>query len=296
MRLKTAKSITVLLVVLLFSLNAHSWSRVEDFNEGEVGESVQTTGGMDNSAGGTLHSDEQSLDGSLVAKMSINEGKTGFGGWGGIIRFPEKLRIGDSYWVQFYMYIPSNFNIDTPTNGSLKFLRVHTATPVSNNAGYMDFQFMDDDTQRDAVYRYIKEGGEKSWLEIASANERERLIPRDRWFKVELALTLGVIPKAEGGKSSVRYWVDDELVWNGENAQTLSGEDHFADALYIFTYWNGGAPKSQSLYIDNFIMTSDTPSNRDSAGFPFIGDRGLVTLGRDGNIVPPSRVEEFSVE
>lgn len=93
MRLKTAKSITVLLVVLLFSLNAHSWSRVEDFNEGEVGESVQTTGGMDNSAGGTLHSDEQSLDGSLVAKMSINEGKTGFGGWEVLLDFPKNCEL-----------------------------------------------------------------------------------------------------------------------------------------------------------------------------------------------------------
>ncbi|MHA7808367.1 MAG: hypothetical protein ACX933_01055 [Marinobacter adhaerens] len=292
--------VLIFITLAMLSLNLEAWTREEGFNEGDVGQSVQSTGAMDDAAGGTKYSAEQSFDGTLSAKMSIAAGATGFGSWGGIVNFPNDLRSGDSYWVQFYMYIPDSFYISTPTNGSLKFLRIRTATAQGSNGGYNDFQIMDDGTRADAVYRFIKEGvWDRGWMEIGSSSERSTLLPRDRWFKVELALSFGVSPVSEGGNSYVRLWIDDQLVWNGTNAQTLSGSDHIADALYIFTYWNGDAPQSQSLYIDNLIMTSDTPSNRDSRGNPYIGDRGIS--GSGGEVVepataPPARIEGLTVE
>jgi hypothetical protein len=286
------------LLALLFSSNSNAWSVVEDFNSGTDGQSVMETGAMDDAAGGTLHSASPSLDGSLSAKMSISGGTTGFGSWGGIINFPSSLGSGDSYWVQFYMYIPSSFYISTPTNGSLKFLRVRTKTAEGPMGGFNDFQIIDDGSEADSVYRYIKEGvenrGDRGWLKIGSADERSTLLPRDQWFKVELALSFGVIPLAEGGNSYVRAWVNDDLIWNGANAQTLSESGDTANALYMFTYWNGEAPKTQSLYIDNLIMTSDIPSNRDQQGFPYIGNRGG---GQQPSLYsPPVSVKDFRVE
>lgn len=298
MRLTGAFFALPLLAGMFFSGNSQAWSRVEDFNDGATGQSVQATGAMDDAAGGTRYSNEQSLDGSLVAKMSIEGGVEGFGAWGGILNFPSKLTSGDSFWVQFYMYIPSGFSISTPGNGSLKFLRVRTTTPGGGNGGFNDFQMMDDNTNTDAVYRFIKEGvangPDYGWFNIASADERGKLLPKGRWFKVELALRFGVSPMSEGGSSYVRLWVDDNLVWNGTSVQTLAGSGDVADALYMFTYWNGYAPKSQSLYIDNLIMRSDMPSNRDSRGFAYIGDRGIVT--GNGETSPPAPVESLSIE
>jgi hypothetical protein len=286
-----------LLIMSFSAANSYAWSIDENFNDGVVGQSVQQGGAMDDAAGGTKYSDEQSLEGGLAAKMSIAAGQTGFGSWGGIVNFPSSLNSGDRYWVQFYMYIPSDFRIYTPTNGSLKFLRVRTVTPNGSNAGYNDFQIMDDGTNDDAVYRYIKEGvWDRGWMQVGRANERSTILPRDQWFKVELALSFGVTPLSEGGNSYVRYWVNDKLVWNGTGAQTLSGSDHIADALYIFTYWNGEAPKSQSLYIDSLVMTSDTPSNRDSQGFAYIGDRGVAPGEGEQAVSPPAKIEDLSVE
>ena len=292
-------SVFLFVYLVTFSGNSQAWSRVIDFNDGSVGASVQTTGGLDDAGGGTKFSNEVTLDGTLSAKMSIAEGAEGFGSWGGILNFPSDLRTGDEFWVQFYMYIPESFYISTPSNGSLKFLRIRTATTGGSNGGYNDFQIMDDGTNADAVYRFIKEGvWDRGWMQIGKASERSKLLPRNRWFKVELALSFGVSPVSEGGNSYVRYWVNDELVWNGNYAQTLSGSGHIADALYIFTYWNGKAPKTQSLYIDNIVMTSSTPQNRDSQGFPYIGDRGIGDIPTDGDDIdsPPAKVEKFSVE
>lgn len=286
-----------LIYFLTFSSNSHAWTKVVDFNDGVVGESTQTTGGFDDAGGGTKFSDEVTLDGTLSAKMTIAGGTEGFGSWGGILNFPSDLRSGGEYWVQFYMYIPDSFYIYTPTNGSLKFLRIRTVTSGGSNGGYNDFQIMDDGTNADAVYRFIKEGvWDRGWMPIGSASERSKLLPRNQWFKVELALSFGTSPVSEGGNSYVRYWVNDELVWNGTQAQTLSGSGDIADALYIFTYWNGKAPKTQSLFIDSLIMTSDTPQNRDAQGFPYIGDRGIDQFIGDDVKAPPAKMEEFFVE
>lgn len=297
MRAPNFYSYFIVIAALLVSFNAYSWTRVEDFDNGSVGKSVQSTGAMDDAAGGTVYSADRSVTGSMSAKMSIAGGVEGFGSWGGILNFPSKLVSGDSFWVQFFMFIPSSFSIKTPGNGSLKFLRVRTATPSGGNGGFNDFQMMDDGTSTDAVYRFIKEGvangPDYGWFNIASASERGKLLPRDRWFKVELALRFGVSPMSEGGMSYVRLWIDDNLVWNGASVQTLAGSGDVADALYMFTYWNGNAPKSQSLYIDSLVMTSDKPSNTDSRGFAYIGKRG-ITVSKPSS--PPAQVQGISIE
>ncbi|SFM53570.1 hypothetical protein [Marinobacter zhejiangensis] len=284
---------------LIFSASdALGWTRSVDFNNGVVGQSTQRGGDFDDAGGGTLYSDEVTLDGSLSAKMSIAEGAEGFGSWGGILNFPGNLTAGDKVWVQFYIYIPSNFYIYTPGNGSLKFVRIRTNTSSGENGGYNDFQIIDDNSGVDAVYRYIKEGvWDIGWLYIANANQRNTLLPRDKWLKLELEFSFGTVPVTEGGNSFVRLWLDDKMVWNGENAQTLSNNSDVANALYLFTYWNGRAPKSQSLYVDNIVMTSDTPPNVDSNGYRFIG--GGLTGGGTGpgnELSPPDSIRDLTIE
>jgi hypothetical protein len=297
MKILNIRVFATLFLTFGVTLNAYAWTRVENFNEGPDGVSVQKVGAMDDAAGGTLHSLDRAIGDGFSANMRISEGETGFGSWGGILSFPEPLRSGDELWVQFYMYVPNAFVVDTPRNGSLKFVRIRTVTADGSNGGFNDFQIVDDDTISDAVYRYIKEGyGGPGWLEIGPASERSRLFPRERWFKVELAFSFGTTSLSEGGRSYVRFWLNDELVWNGVRAQTLSNPADIADALYLFTYWNGSSPKSQELFVDELIMTSETPKNRDAFGFPYIGDRGLFDLDHESSRWPPSQVEELRVE
>ena len=50
------------------------------------------------------------------------------------------------------------------------------------------------------------------------------------------------------------------------------------------TNWNGGSPKAQTQYIDDVVITTNTPVQRDAAGNPMIGPM-------DGTNPPPQPVE-----
>ncbi|PHQ26354.1 hypothetical protein CLH62_01785 [Marinobacter guineae] len=266
--------IRCLIVTFLLSAGyASAWTRIIDFNDGAVGSKAETQSTFDGAAGRTAFSDKVSLDGSLSAKMTVLEGEAGFGYWGGILNFPENLFKGDEFWASFYMYVPSDFVFYAEGNGALKFLRVRTRAAIPEaTAGFNDFQIMDDESFNGAVYRYIKEGAAaRGWRYMGTQENKDFLLPRDKWFKVEIGVSFDSVPKSEGGLAHFRLWIDDNLVWNGEDVQTLTNSPDWADSLFFFTYWNGKAPRTQSLYIDNIIMTSDRPSNYDSEGHPYIG-------------------------
>ena len=53
--------------------------------------------------------------------------------------------------------------------------------------------------------------------------------------------------------------------------KTLNTSDAFADLFYLFSYWNGGAPQTQTMYVDDIIVTSQTPTTKDAQGNPYIG-------------------------
>jgi hypothetical protein len=72
------------------------------------------------------------------------------------------------------------------------------------------------------------------------------------------------------GKGIFRFWQDGNLIFEDKVTPTL-GVSAQADFIYLFTYWNGDAPKSQSAYVDDIVITSATPNNHDAAGNPFIG-------------------------
>ncbi|MFE8071667.1 heparin lyase I family protein [Marinobacteraceae bacterium S3BR75-40.1] len=266
-------------ILMLFAASyATAWTRSIDFNDGTVGAKAETQTTFDGAAGRTTFSNDVSLDGSNSAKMTILEGETGFGYWGGVLNFPDDLYKGDQFWASFYMYVPKDFVFYAEGNGALKFLRVRTrAADPDTIGGFNDFQIMDDDSFNGAVYRYIKEGAAgRGWRYIGTQAEKETLLPRGKWFKVEIGASFDSVPISEGGTAYFRLWIDDKLVWNGEDVQTLTNSPDWADSLFFFTYWNGKAPQTQSLYIDNIIMTSDKPNNYDSEGHPYIGSTNSV--------------------
>ena len=93
--------------------------------------------------------------------------------------------------------------------------------------------------------------------------------------------------KDAGGSGEVRIWKNNELLATITDVPTLSSASSYAQSFFLFTYWNGNAPATQHLYVDDIIMTSDTPANRDSHGNPFIG--GTVPKSAPAPM-PPSNV------
>jgi hypothetical protein len=72
----------------------------------------------------------------------------------------------------------------------------------------------------------------------------------------------------------VQLWKDGELICEIDDLATLRTPESRADAFLLSTYWNGGAPRTQVMYVDDIVITSRTPAGRDAHGNPMIGPAG----------------------
>ncbi|WP_421842843.1 hypothetical protein [Marinobacter algicola] len=222
-------------------------------------------------SGNTRYTDEQVYSGDGALKLTIEQGSKGFGSLGGIIDFASCdhvggriLKKGDEVWVRVHVFFPKNFEFNR--NGRNKFLRLRTFSGSGNSEGYNDLYL---DGRLDSTpYDYIFEGVQR-WYAMG---EQEQLFPLGQWRTVEYYLRLDNRTESQGGSARVRVWIDGELIGDtGERANLLT-PDSYIESLYFFTYWdNDGAHITQSFYVDDLVVTSDTPENRDANGFPFIG-------------------------
>jgi len=99
--------------------------------------------------------------------------------------------------------------------------------------------------------------------------------------------------KNNGGVGEIRVWKNNKLIANFPQRISAVDKTGVIDSLYLFTYWNGNAPQTQSLYVDDVIITTDTPANRDANGYPFIG--GSVANSAPATSAAPQSPPNFSV-
>ena len=141
--------------------------------------------------------------------------------------------------------------------------------------------------QTDSPYYYYYETVVRQEYPGVFSGDR---IEKGVWESYEIYYKFDTLSVDEGGTGVVRIWKNNKLLSNLTNQITLNNSTTVADSFYLFTYWNGNAPKDQHLYIDDIIMTSDTPVNTDDNGFRFIGG----SIGSDSRSVspmPPSGLE-----
>ena len=236
------------------------WSTTRDFNTGTIGAAANSGGnGFDGIAGDSRYTTEQVYGGAQAVKMSIGSGAEGFGTWGGSITFPSSLAKGANFWARHYIWMPANptFRIETPTNGSLKYIRVAQRTAGNANAGYWDLSFTDDSgslVNNSCDFRFIKEGGSENWTEFSTNN----VFPRGQWVEHILHLKLDNQTTAEGGSPRIRFWQNGAKLLDVTNKRTMINATDTATEYYLFTYWNGFSPQEQSLYIDDITVSSHT--------------------------------------
>lgn len=276
--------------LLLSPLCASAWTKKIDCEGGTVGSKVsEGSNGFSSAFSKTVYSRDQVGTGAQSCRMGISQGVEGWGEWGGTVTFPSKLTRGQQVWIRLSMYVPSNFNVNTNT-GMLKFMRVHTASASRSNEGYHDLlisngrsQWIDNrDTTASFIYSY--EGAPK--LHAVGTRGRHD-VATGKWESYEMHIKLDSTAKDAGGSGEVRIWKNNELLATITDVPTLSSASSYAQSFFLFTYWNGNAPATQHLYVDDIIMTSDTPANRDSHGNPFIG--GTVPKSAPAPM-PPSNV------
>jgi LysM repeat protein len=66
-------------------------------------------------------------------------------------------------------------------------------------------------------------------------------------------------------------WKNGVLIFEDTTSKTLNSSTDVINNAIFMSYWNGGCPKEQTLYIDDVTVTSDTPANQDAQGNRMIG-------------------------
>lgn len=282
------KTIGFLLLVTI-SNPTIAWTRALTFENGSVGsKATGTAQDFDDAAGGSYITDEKVLRGSQAAKLTVTGGSTAFGEWGGIINFPENLGKGDEIWFSVNTFFPEGFNYDsTGEGGHLKFLRIHVSTTGGDNRGYNDWYINPEASS--VPHKFIYEGQQK-WFEYGTSSDK---IQRGQWESYEMYVKYDDVPLDQGGNAVVRVWKNGRLLREITAAKTLASASDISDRAHLFTYWNGAAPKSQHMYVDDIIITTDTPPYTDSYGNPIatqIGVAGEVEV-RSKPVAPTLLVE-----
>lgn len=243
---------------LLLSLPAWGWRTELDFNGGPNGAQVSELHTSD-----AIYSDERIYEGNFSSKHTISSGAEGFGAFGGIYDFPSHVTEGQELWVRVRVFWPDGFSWNA--NPWLKFLRIHTTDSGGSNHGYDDWYIDIDGSTH--THRFIYEG-EQVWYRFGGKTNDPQ---HNTWETYEMYIKFDDVPASQGGQSVVRFWKNGVLIGETSDRETLNNSSVFAESFYIFTYWNGGAPQTQSMYVDDVIITTDTPNATDAAGNPYIG-------------------------
>ena len=89
-------------------------------------------------------------------------------------------------------------------------------------------------------------------------NRADGVFPRDEFVRHTICIDLDTLGANEAGNARVRFWQNAALLTDNGNIRTLINSTDYADALYLFSYWNGAAPKDQSLWIDALRVAAGT--------------------------------------
>jgi len=229
-----------------------------------------------NSGGTTsLFSEAQANAGSKSAAFTIASAALN---WGALDHYfigpagsgDSTLTNGQEFWTQFWAFHPTGWDDSTDTS-TCKFFRYrlydNTQTPVTGT-GTVSFGFVNTGTAITGL-RTEREGETPNDVDITlTANGGFAL---NQWNKFEFYVKI-----ASGTGGIVRAWCNDKEAGEVTGVNTLGSALTTAETLTLMwlDYWNGGAPATQTMYIDQVKIarsTTDSPTNQDASGNYFIG-------------------------
>lgn len=244
------------LFLLCTSGQAIAWTQTATFESGANGANASGLSGFSAAGTRTTFSSDMAHSGTKSAKMVWVAGDEGFSSDNGEFDYPSTVGNGGQIWVRGYFYFPTGWSWDNGTASQyIKMLR------IASSGHYVSFfargtgQIMYDNELAD-----FQENIPGAYWDIG------------RWQCIELYVKIG-------SPGIVRMWKDGALI-KQDTARTTGSS---ASLSYIMSQWNGGPGKNQTQYLDDFVVTTDTPSGRDAAGNPMIGP----ISGSPGPVSPP---------
>lgn len=247
---------------------ALSWTYTADFEAGTVGAPAEGDSGLSNANenGSTknLYSDTRAHLGNQSMRNYFVSGDTGSPGstnaTGGSIGYTSTISTGGEIWGRMYLWIPDGTGWNWTCDPFVKVFRLaHVYQAGGAHRGYISIF---GDTDGNMVL--------SNELDGQSNHERSAAVTytRGEWQSIEIYIKFS--PTA----GIVRIWKNGVLAREETNYRTLAADTDYASGSLIWTYWNGGHPQDQYAWVDDIIITTDTPSGRDAAGNPMIGPHG----------------------
>jgi hypothetical protein len=197
------------------------------------------------SNGGYVHT------GTKSARMDWLAGSSGYDRCTGYVAYPSAVKEGGEVWTRGYFYFPSNWQW---SSYRIKGMR----TRLTN--GNISIGFVTDNINQ----VHLMYSNENTYT--ADRDFKNATITRGSWVCIETYVKLSTSP-TEG---KFRCWLNGVLV--GTITEQTINSGNTATFGLVMSYWNSPGPlQNQSQWLDDFVYTTDTPSNVDADGNHMIG-------------------------
>jgi hypothetical protein len=218
--------------------------------------------------------------GAVVGKSELNlTGPNALLQFGGYLLTNRAFVAGTDLWLRMYTYFPLDFCFSYGSYGDgwgpIKWFRISAnnangprstiemGTPTAMGDGY-NFRPWPTCGTTVALWADVNEmGAGTSPFPYYKPELGGKAITRGVWLALQVQWHFG-----DGAAGYTRGWVDD--VYLGQNNHTTCPAGSVIERLVLGDYWNGGFPKQQAFYIDDIIITTQTPNTLDSGGRPYI--------------------------
>ena len=274
--------ISLATALTLFSTQTIAWTISADFeNPSATANTIANSPNPDSfhdAAGRSRYADTPALSGSQSGSVLATKDETGFGVWGGAFDTPN-LTEGDEVWYRVNVYYPTGWDFSCKgCNQGMKFMRIATQSATGNGEGYIDSYIKGGSTGGTITAdSEVDNGFYSTGKTNADIFGLGTPITRDQWHTFEMYVKFSSVQ----GQAIYRIWQDGNLIFEDLSAGTLFSPSSKANKALLYTYWNEGAPRTQTSYVDDIVITNEVPGRKDANGNPFIG------VGASIYIAPP---------
>lgn len=194
----------------------------------------------------------EALSGSWAIRQHYDEGQVD-GGW--IFWFyGDALGMDfgephDEIYARWYHRFDPTFDTFPP-----KMARVSSIGPGWDKRFSVHYWIEDGLIVADVSAQYSSQANEEGWLPIAASDfSFEDPANVGRWICHEMYVRTNTPGAADG---AYRFWADGELIVERTGVDLRGDTDYNFNAVQLDTYWNGGSPREQSRYYDNFVVST----------------------------------------
>lgn len=207
---------------------------------------------------------------ATTGRFTIPEGDRNFGGNFADLFNGITVNEGDTMFIRWYNYFPSAFcagyQLGTGEGsdgyGSTKWIRLGFA-PTGQRLTFQLGNFSNSACAASHNIHHISDeiggSGQQSWGSTPT-------ISRDAW----VAMQMSIYFSTNSSLGYSRLWVGSTYIGQTANFQTLPSSDNVLNDLTVGDYWNGASQAANTWYMDEIIVTTDTPNTTDAGGRPYI--------------------------